>query len=599
MDINYHAPSYRYQVFNQDYHWLGEWKNVINNPQFRYRLNEYASEMSIDIDFYYGLIPYLCQLDFNVEVELNYSKFASVESDVLQTERLAETLLTEDGQDLELERGVKKYTPTTKTIFKGYIKSYQISMDGSRVRITLLNHGQRMNRLMLTLEGDSPFTSQGTDPNTNSTVRQIASGGSQFKTAWQQKFTIPSGSAFRMSDARIFPRISSSATRPVNATFKVRIYDRDIFGNAGTKSDFTPPYESNTGLLGEATTIATIPPLNRSSSIDATAIDFDFNPALNLTPNNTYYFVVWVEAPRDRIWNGVSSNKVYDSAGFKIWHDARNINTTNVYIVSDTNIFVRLIGSTTNYENPLNQPASKTLQFLIDFAKRHSILVESDIAATTKAVAYVFKNSFILDAIKTIILADGQNYISYIDFGNNQFIYKPQSEARNYFVKQKHIREVGHLTLTNEEEVNEIYFVGGKESDSENNVFTFTQRQKPYRFKKGLFLTDNRVASDELAKRISQGFLDFYSEPLVSGQMSINRNPDFDIEDIRPGDRLFVSGINQIIDNFDTRIINVVVAPDHVIVSFGYVQPNLNDNLDIVELQTRKILDENTGGSAN
>lgn len=545
---------------------------------------------------------------------------------------MSEILTTEDGKDIQSESGKdllvsvdkSEYeTIVNRVVFRGYISKYEPNTDGNGIKITIMSHSQRMNQLKFVNEGTSPYSRDQAGTLATNGVIYTLSGEffNLFPIVRIQKFNIPSQVSFNLSAIRMW--IQDPPSTQSGYRYGVAISNANPY-NWRTSQNFHSfvAMRNNISQLanGVVATSYYSPQFQNSGLLET---DFNFSPSISL-PSGDYWLLFFIarQGPlltyRQSFFNtftddGVitnivrtSTDKLYDSAGFGIMtvpnaSSSRAIMST----VSTHNLRMNLIGSSTGTTLKVDDLPHITLDQLITYARCNNIRVGKRINSSVDKIKYQFKNVFILNALTKFLNLLVGSYFGYIEYSNNDFIFKSVNNVDIYEIKSQHLRGQGHFKITNEHVVNQVYFLGGIPEDENGDkiedaspIYTFTEQQTPYTYKRAIDLNDNRIITEAEAKAISRRYIDYYSNPFTSGRITVNRNLDFDIEAIRCGDRVKIIGLSHISSSFEMTVIAVSIHPSFAVLTLGYIIPNFTDQIQNTRTGIIEIRDVDVDGSA-
>ncbi len=567
---------YRYKVRSENGDYLGDWRDVATDPNYKQDINNVIgampvtlarNDLSIEASVDYLLnendtqltdendSPFLIDvspvtglgsgttLDTNHEVEVDaiYGQFEALlnEDD--------SPILNEDGEVILVEEGY----PLGRTIFRGYVPRFELPLDGSKINTEIRSFSQDLNNIILETE-DTPYI-------TNSTLNGgsygIAGGGPTDYFYLAQTFSMAAQKV--VSKVRLYPY----AGWYIDVDFTVTIV-------GGTPTSPTTTYGSGSGTV------------NRNTPVPYLDVTFDSPITL---PIGTYHFVF--DTPESKTGgNPTYPLNFYTSTAYGDGSVYYNTNDTG--LVNDTGSDIAFIlyeaGADTTVPF-LSKDPSQILRSVVDFAQSRGAKINytsDSIEVTETLVSYTFQTNTIKEAIEKVLELCPANWYYYYDFGTDTIYLREASTTPDRWLRKGQSVVTGKIVKTIEKVINDVLFSGG----GNPALFKRTREAPQAGTRRGLAKkSDNRVTSSSTATILSQSDIDQFRDALYAGEVTITEDGTFYLEDVEVGEMLGFIGFGTLIDGIVVQSVSKEYNPDKMPLSLTYNVPRVNKRVEDIK----------------
>lgn len=574
--------KHRYKVRSPSGDYLGDWKDVANEPSYKQDINNIIGSMPIsfarndlsiepkvesllnedgtpltnedDSVFLIDVTPVSAlgegtNLDTNYDVEVDaiYGQFEALlnEDDT--------PILNEDGSTILVEEGY----PLGRPIFRGYIPRWELPLSGVGITSEIRSYSQDLANLPLETEDTAYITagSKGTD------YRGIDGGGPTDTNTLGQTFTM-------------------AAQKTVS---KIRLY---AFAGWYFDVDFTVTIRGGTPsspgtLYGQGTAY-----VNRNTPVPY--VDVVFESPITL-PAGSYCFIITTTQAKTGgnvtyPFNVYLSSTAYSGGSFYYLWGGKSGGTW----VNDTgnDIAFVLYEAGQNTTVPfLSKDPSDILRSIVDFARGRGMRInytEDSIVDTGTTVSYTFRAQTVKEAIEKVLELCPAGWYYYYDFGTDTIYLKERSATPDRWLRQGQTVVDGKIIKTIEQVVNDVLFTGGGDpalytrDQDLTNVGSTTRRG----LKK---LSDNRVTVEATAHILSESEIDQYKDPLYAGDVTITEDGTFYLEDVAVGEMLGFIGFGSLVDAIVVQSVSKDYKPDTMPLALTYNVPRVNKRVEDIK----------------
>jgi hypothetical protein len=578
--------KYRYKVRSPDGDYLGDWRDVSSDPNFKQDINNIMGSMPVtfarndfsvdpqvatllnedsspltdesDSPFLIDVTP-KANLGENTNLDTNYD----VEVDAIygQFEALLNEddtpILNEDASLLLVEEGY----PLGRTIFRGYVPRWDLPLSGSGITSEIRSYAQDLNNIIL----ETPDVAYVDNSTLNGGSLGINGGGPTDLTALYQTFTI--GATKTLSKVRLYPW----AGWYTDIDFTV-----NIVGNNPTSPGTN--YGGGSGRVNRGSPVA--------------YLDVTFDAPITLTAG-TYYF----DFATDNYKTGGNPTyplNFYTSSAYAGGSVYYYTNDTGLY--NDTGSDIAFIlyeagGDTTVAYNSYDP--SNILKAVVDFARSRGAEINytpDSIELTNTVVSYTYQTNTVKEAIEKVLELCPANWYFYYDFGTDTIYLKERSLTPDRWLRKGQSVVSGKITKTIEQLVNDVLFSGGGDPalfKRRNDTTSISANRRGLRK-----LSDNRVTDSSTAVILADSLIDQYKDPLYAGDVTITEDGTFYLEDVVVGEMLGFIGFGELVDAIVVQSVSKDYRPDIMPLALTYNVPRVNKrvedikrNLDVLENQ--------------
>ena len=568
---------FRYKVRSEAGDYLGDWRDVTSDPNYKQEINNIMGSMSIkfarndlstqpavaellnendvaltnedDSPFLIDVSPVTglgtgTTLDTNVNVEVDsiYGQFEPLlnEDDTPILNEDASMILVEDGY------------PLGRTIFRGYVPRWELPLDGTSISSEIRSYSQDLNNIILETE-DTPYIDTGAK---GSGSYGINGGGPTDYTALYQSFSMAAQKV--VSKVRLYP----FAGWYTDIDFTVTVI-------GGTPTSPTTTYGSGSGTV------------NRNTPVPYLDVTFDSPITL---PIGTYHFSFTTDNYKT-VGNPTYPLNFYTSAsayaGGSIWYY-----TNDTGLVNDTGNDITFIlyeaGADTTVPF-LSKDPSQILRSVVDFARSRGAQInytEDSIQVTETLVSYTFQTNTIKEAIEKVLELCPANWYYFYDFGTDTIYLREASTTPDRWLRKGQSVVSGKIVKTIEKVINDVLFSGG----GNPALFKRTREAPQAGTRRGLAKkSDNRVTSSSTAVILSQSDIDQFRNALYAGEVTITEDGTFYLEDVEVGEMLGFIGFGTLIDGIVVQSVSKEYNPDKMPLSLTYNVPRVNKRVEDIK----------------
>jgi len=568
---------YRYKVRSEDGDYLGDWRDVASEPNYKQDINnvigalpvtlarnDLSVEASVDTllnendavltneddsPFLIDTSPVTglgtgTTLDTNHEVEVDaiYGQFEALlnEDD--------SPILNEDGEVLLVEEGY----PLGRTIFKGYIPRFELPLDGSKITTEIRSFSQDLNNIILETE-DTPYIDSGAK---GTGYYGIFGGGPTDYEYLAQSFAMAAQKV--VSKVRLY----AFAGWYTDIDFTVTIV-------GGTPSSPTSPYGSGSGTV------------NRNTPVPY--IDITFDSPITL-PIGTYHFTFDTDNYKTG-GNVTYPLNFYTTAsafgGGSIWYS-----TNDTGLVNDTGNDIAFIlyeaGADTTVPF-LSKDPSQILRSVVDFAQSRGAKINytsDSIEVTETLVSYTFQTNTIKEAIEKVLELCPADWYYYYDFGTDTIYLREKRTTPDRWLRKGQSVSTGKIVKTIEKVINDVLFSGG----GSPALFKRTRETPIAGTRRGLAKkSDNRVTVSGTATSLSQSDIDQFRNALYAGEVVIVEDGEFYLEDVAVGETIGFIGFGTFVDGIEVQTVSKDYSPDKMPLALTYNVPRVNKRVEDIK----------------
>lgn len=570
---------FRYRVRSEAGDYLGDWRDVTSDPNYKQEINNIMGSMPIkfarndlstqpavaellnendvaltnedDSPFLIDVSPVTglgtgTTLDTNVNVEVDsiYGQFEPLlnEDDTPILNEDASMILVEDGY------------PLGRTIFRGYVPRWELPLDGTSITSEVRSYAQDLNNIILETE-DTPYIDTGT---VSTTYRGIDGGGPTDNNILAQTFSMAAQKV--VSKIRLY----AFAGWYSDVDFRVNIY-------GGTPTAYGTLYGGGSGIV------------NRNV-IDP-YVDIVFDSPITL-PIGSYFFELTTSQAK------TSGNVTYP---FNVYLSSAAYAGGNSYYfygghsgswVNDTGTDIAFIlyeaGADTTVPF-LSKDPSQILRSVVDFARSRGAQInytEDSIQVTETLVSYTFQTNTIKEAIEKVLELCPANWYYFYDFGTDTIYLREASTTPDRWLRKGQSVVSGKIVKTIEKVINDVLFSGG----GNPALFKRTREAPQAGTRRGLAKkSDNRVTSSSTAVILSQSDIDQFRNALYAGEVTITEDGTFYLEDVEVGEMLGFIGFGTLIDGIVVQSVSKEYNPDKMPLSLTYNVPRVNKRVEDIK----------------
>jgi hypothetical protein len=567
---------FRYKVRSESGDYLGDWRDVTSDPNYKQEINNIMGSMPIrfarndlstepavaellnendvaltnedDSPFLIDVAPVTglgsgTTLDTNVNVEVDsiYGQFEPLlnEDDT--------PILNEDASMILVEEGY----PLGRTIFRGYVPRWELPLDGTSITSEIRSYSQDLNNIILETE-DTPYITSST---LNGGSYGIAGGGPTDYFYLAQTFSMAAQKV--VSKVRLYPW----AGWYYDVDFTVTIV-------GGTPTSPTTTYGSGSGTV------------NRNTPVPYYDVTFDSPITL---PIGTYHFVF--DTPESKTGgNPTYPLNFYTSTAYGSGSVYYNTNDTG--LVNDTGSDIAFIlyeaGADTTVPF-LSKDPSQILRSVVDFARSRGAAINytaDSIQVTETLVSYTFQTNTIKEAIEKVLELCPANWYYYYDFGTDTIYLREASTTPDRWLRKGQSVVTGKIVKTIEKVINDVLFSGG----GNPALFKRTRETPATGTRRGLAKkSDNRVTSSSTATILSQSDIDQFRDPLYAGDVTVTEDGTFYLEDVAVGEMLGFIGFGTLIDGIVVQSVSKEYTPDKMPLALTYNVPRVNKRVEDIK----------------
>ena len=588
--------KYRYRVTDADNNFVGDWKDVESEPEFKQQINNIRSTMEItmarnDILGVTSVENLFTEsdeqitsesdealqidtaapkglgsgtnldLNFNVEIDAFYGEFVG-----LLTED-DEPMYTEDWHLLMVQDGA----PEGRSIFRGYISRWELDFGGDdKIRASLMSHAAELGNIML--ETDDVLKDTFTTWANMNDYWGTAGGGPDDNDLLAQTFT--AASSYSASKIRLKMREWASGA---NATLYLR--------TGGTPGSGT--------LLATATA-------SPQDYVDFYDLDFIFDDVVSITNTSVYNIVI--ESDQNKTGGNVTypiqwaHNTSGGYAGGNGWY----INSYSGWTSTggDFIFSVYQAGGATTRTYTSTDP-SEILKSVLSFAQGRGARVNYDIDGidnTGTTTTFTFNANTIEEAIKKVLELSPADWYYWYDPGTDEIFFRARPTTAERFVTLGTDIQNMKLRRSIENLVNLVYFTGGGNPAIFDKTVDATSISD---WRTGLRkLSDSRVTTLATADILSQAEINRHKDPEYEGGLTIidkkRAANGYDaghyeyIEDVLVGEMLGFTGFGNFIDDLVLQIVERNYRPDTLDIGLETLLPPVPKRVE----QLRKELEQ-------
>jgi hypothetical protein len=570
---------FRYKVRSESGDYLGDWRDVTSDPNYKQEINNIMGSMPIkfarndlstqpavaellnendvaltnedDSPFLIDVSPVTglgtgTTLDTNVNVEVDsiYGQFEPLlnEDDT--------PILNEDASMILVEEGY----PLGRTIFRGYVPRWELPLDSTFITSEVRSYAQDLNNIILETE-DTPYIDVST-PSTN--YRGVDGGGPTDFNILAQTFTMAAQKV--VSKIRLY----AFAGWYSDVDFRVNIY-------GGTPTAYGTLYGGGSGIV------------NRNV-IDP-YVDITFDSPITL-PIGSYFFELTSSQAKTGgnvtyPFNVYLSSAAYAGGShyyFYGGHSGSWVNDTS----NDIAFILYEAGADTTVPF-LSKDPSQILRSVVDFARSRGAEInytEDSIQVTETLVSYTFQTNTIKEAIEKVLELCPANWYYFYDFGTDTIYLREASTTPDRWLRKGQSVVTGKIVKTIEKVINDVLFSGG----GTPSLFKRTRETPQAGTRRGLAKkSDNRVTSSTTATILSQSDIDQFRNALYAGEVTITEDGTFYLEDVEVGEMLGFIGFGTLIDGIVVQSVSKEYNPDKMPVSLTYNVPRVNKRVEDIK----------------
>ena len=578
--------QYRYKIFNRHYQYIGELENVINDPKFVQQINNFSSELVLELaigdvselvetgfllneDGTYILDedggrlilefpgnPYIGEggtIDSNYNVEVIELEGASYggQTDVIQTAG-GEDIQTESGQNLEAT-GLGLPAPgsgATHVVFRGYVLKWQLPIGGDKAKVFLRPGTESLDRT--TLQGDDSEEVENTASNDGTTAANIIEMEIAGTETAIQEFTLTTET--RLNYVQLL--LSFNAARYLENVVPVGL---DILIAQNLPSD-----------------VASFPSVAKGSGyhfITPNPAHYNFRLENPVTLQaGTYYLVIRsVSAFNYRLW---ASNSAYSGGVLRTY--VGNVATQQAKDLNFT-LFSESPETTITFDN---MKPSDIFKALCDYGLSRGLPLNYDSnsiadSGSGSEVTYTFKKAKLSAALKKTVELCPATFYAYYDFGANKIHLVNSLSNSVRQIGRDALKEEGYVEETIEFAVSKVNFTGGRVGNE--NLFVVEESNDPALRPNAIDLNDNRVTVEETARRLAREHLERNKDPKRAGKITLVDNDVFDLRVIKIGDFIQLIELSPVIGERIFQVHKITYLPNTRAIELGYVRPRIDE----------------------
>lgn len=568
---------YRYKVRSEDGDYLGDWRDVASDPNYKQDINNVIgampvtlarNDLSVEASIDYLLnendtqltneddSPFLIDvspvtglgtgttLDTNHEVEVDaiYGQFEALlnEDD--------SPILNEDGEVFLVEEGY----PLGRTIFRGYVPRWELPLDGSKITTEIRSFSQDLNNIILETE-DTPYIDTGV---IGTGSYGIYGGGPTDYEYLAQTFTM-------------------AAQKVVS---KVRLY---AYAGWYTDIDFTVTIVGGTPTSPTTTFGSGSGTVNRNTPVPY--IDITFDSPITL-PIATYHFVFSTDNYKTG-GNPTYPLNFYTTAsayaGGSVYYS-----TNDTGLVNDTGSDIAFIlyeaGADTTVPF-LSKDPSQILRSVVDFAQSRGARINytsDSIEVTETLVSYTFQTNTIKEAIEKVLELCPADWYYYYDFGTDTIYLREKRANPDRWLRKGQSVSTGKIVKTIEKVINDVLFSGG----GNPALFKRTRETPASGTRRGLAKkSDNRVTVSSTATSLSQSDIDQFRNALYAGEVVIVEDGEYYLEDVAVGETIGFIGFGTFVDGIEVQTVSKEYNPDKMPLALTYNVPRVNKRVEDIK----------------
>ncbi len=340
----------------------------------------------------------------------------------------------------------------------------------------------------------------------------------------------------------------------------------------------------NGNLLGSAT--------RSVSAAIGTITQFEFPQLVEVAPNGTYFFGVWVDQGQsiDIYYNSTS---VYTD-GAKYYSSYAGGSGGGSWGVQDGDLwFITKSGlPTTTATYSTQDPVTGMLSaILTDYNNRGGYIRERDFVATDLSLTYTFVVAFVYDAIKKVIEMSPSGYTSYIDFGTAEIDIFPISTTADFtLVNGTDVIDLD-LELSIEQAKNYLLLTGGDTGGGVNLYRQYRDAASDSYFgTRTATKSDNRMTQTATADAVGDSFIIENSGEAANTTLSVPVTA-MDHTLLTPGKTIGFKNYGNFIDELVLPIVRREFHTTYVLLTLGKMPIRMNDevqriNRDLLNQQT-------------
>lgn len=580
----------RYLISSPQGVFLGEWKDVTSDLEFKQELNNALS--SITVSLARNELTLITVTDFlltesgdKITTESDLAILADLAAatglgagtdletnhnvDIVVYWGAYEPLLTEDGFPIYTEDFrtifVTDSSPEGQTVFSGYISDWDLDFGSDEiVSVPVLNHANELNNIVLQTV-DEVVIDNSTLSSEYWGIKSDGIGGIEILA---QTFTMVGNK--NVSGISLFVRSG---------------FPNNVF--VGTVELYTG---DDPNALGTFITDANVAVTNY---LDFQQIDFIFPVPVALTNTSEYTFLVKTDFSKSYNSAVYPLNFKLSSGDYAGGVGYQKPNGEDYYNGGADLAFI-IWEDGENTKVPFNSyDPSQIAREVIDFARSRGAHINYDadsIADTGTEVSYTFNVNTIYECLNKIVeLCPGDWYWTYHP-GSHLYSLQPRSETpQRFFTKMADV-VLGKFRKSIARIVNRVYFTGGGDPALLVRVDD-TASQLEHRL--GIAkLSDQRVTDPTTAVIMGQAHIDRYKNPEYIATMTVSGNHYEDIENIQLGEMVGFINFGDYIDDLELQIVGLNYKIDVVDLDLGTKLPKVSKriedikrNLDTIEQQ--------------
>lgn len=479
------------------------------------------------------------------------------------------------------------YGQDTKTIFQGYVTKIFTALDGSGVRVSVRSHSQTMadikvkgiTRVDVTNQR-VVFTRQDTridytDPRDDiSGVNPVGVVSFEEIGDWVvQSFTV----------TQLF------TVKSVIVSFKGQ---RPVFNTGGLgirvilfRGRINNPLAVTTDQIGLETDFTL--PLASITSSQPSFRDYEI-PLTTQSRLTTGTYTLAIICNTDHQLNSELrlsySNQSFNAISRRIIPPRRGIDRARSIVTNRPNpLYTQILGDrlvseirqpVTSQVPLVNATPTEMARIILEYVSEANPLIDYEIDNTitvTETFDLNLNNVTPLEALRRIAAIAGAYF--YCDYGTSTIHFRALANDVRVLPKDS-FSDSGGIERNLEKAVTEALFIGGKQRDG-TTLYVSTDTTGDIIRPKVREIRDARIVDIQSARAISRQYLAANEGVIKSGEIEIIRNKHFDIEDIRPGDLVSLSGVSMDIDTEELRIAKFTYDGQTLKCKLGYIPPRV------------------------
>lgn len=343
----------------------------------------------------------------------------------------------------------------------------------------------------------------------------------------------------------------------------------------------------NGNLLGSAT---------KSVSVGAgTEIQFEFPSLIDVNPNGSYFFGVWVD-------QGQSIDVFYSASS--VYTDGRKYNSNydggsggGSWAAEDGDLWFKTKSGTptTTATYSTQDPVTGMMRaILTDYNNRGGYVTEGNFVTTDQSLTYTFNMAFVFDAMRKVLDMSPSGYVAYIDLGTAEMDIFPMSQTPDFTIVNGTDTIDVDLELSIEQVKNYLLLTGGEVTPGVNLYRDYKDSSSDAAFgtRTGT-KSDNRMTVTATADAVGNSYIAENADEAENLTIAVPVTA-MDTTLLTPGKVIGFKNYGNFMDTIMQAIVRREWHNQCVVLTLGKMPVRMNDEIQRIN---RELLNEQTANN--